>query len=642
MSIAPRIARQKIMKEAAHSFLNRRCVTGHPERSEGSGSFVGLRRSFATLRMTAPTDDSFLTPNSGFTLVEVMISVALVLFLVLGINAIFRTTSDTIGGGQAALRQSAELRNAFETLNADFSGFCGLDSQPVLMIYNQNVVAFRDQTDQNSDTQYLSSGKVDDALLLYDAKGNSFGPPRVSNTVPASVLYNNRNHRIDIVSFFSQGSFRRQTGGQNSQATNANGVVYQSAFTSDTAYIWYGHVRQPSLAVNNPANDWGNSFTYLPPGMMGLTPYTALTNPNNFFANQWVLGRMAILLADPQSGVIPPPNAPNTQASEEFLVQPNNPLPLSPFRYGNQTNINDTRRRLQTSLCDLAGVSLQKFRDNMVRPMVVNPAGTRMANWSSWFTPLLAGNRGTSANGSDAAAPFPNVNNSRPEDVLRFACKPWSNRTYAGNANAPLNIQDDLALQSPAFIRGCSQFIVEFAGDFVEQHNLPAPGQPINANSDKITAEKADGVLDFDTVQDSSGNFRRRVRWYGLERKYPDNGLPGGNRHYFDVRPLYRWLQFDLQQSDPLPFEKVNNSDVYPVNQGADTIGYTCAWSPYEMQWLADDDPNFKMSTGVTWKTNYPNGFMPWMIRLTIRVDDPSGKLPDGQTIQYIFNLPHP
>jgi prepilin-type N-terminal cleavage/methylation domain-containing protein len=583
--------------------------------------------------------------TSGFTLVEVMISVALVLFLVLGINAIFRTTSDTIGGGQAALRQSAELRNAFETLNADFSGLCGLDSQPVVVIYNQNVVAFRDQTDQNSDTAYLSTGAVDDALKTFDAKGNAFSPPRVGAANTASVLDDNRNHRIDIVSFFSQGSFRRQTGGQNSQAGSP---IYQSSFTSDTAYIWYGHVRQPG--VNNPAtNDWGNPFTYLPPGMMQnpvtSQPHTAVTNPNNFYANQWVLGRMAILLADPQSGIIPPPNAANAQASEEFLAQPsNNPPALSPFCIGTRTNINDPKRTTQTSLCDLAGVSLQKFRDNMVRPMVINPAGTRMANWSGWYTPLLAGNRSTNANPANGGNTQFNINNSRPEDVLRFACKPWSNRTYytANAATAALNIQDDLALQSPAFIRGCSQFIVEFAGDFVEQHNLPAPGQPINANSDKITAEKADGVLDFDTVQDSSGNFRRRVRWYGLERKYPDNGLPGGNRHYFDVRPLYRWLQFDLQQSDPLPFEKVTNSDVYPANQGADTIGYTCAWSPYEMQWLADDDPNFKMSSGVTWKTNYPNGFMPWMIRLTIRVDDPSGKLPDGQTIQYIFNLPHP
>jgi hypothetical protein len=29
------------------------------------------------------------------------------------------------------------------------------------------------------------------------------------------------------------------------------------------------------------------------------------------------------------------------------------------------------------------------------------------------------------------------------------------------------------------------------------------------------------------------------------------------------------------------------------------------------------------------------------MIRITVRLDDPAGRLPDGQTMEYIFNLPH-
>lgn len=39
--------------------------------------------------------------RGGFTLTELMISIALVLLILVGVNLIFRTTADTISAGQA-------------------------------------------------------------------------------------------------------------------------------------------------------------------------------------------------------------------------------------------------------------------------------------------------------------------------------------------------------------------------------------------------------------------------------------------------------------------------------------------------------------------------------------------------------------
>jgi hypothetical protein len=73
-----------------------------------------------------------------------------------------------------------------------------------------------------------------------------------------------------------------------------------------------------------------------------------------------------------------------------------------------------------------------------------------------------------------------------------------------------------------------------------------------------------------------------------------------------------------------------------------------CAWSPFDLQFPDPDDDATVLAQLVQkpdgqkpLKEAYPDGFMPWMIRITLRVDDANGRLPDGQTIQYVFSLPH-
>src|SRR5947209_20458033 len=51
--------------------------------------------------------------RAGFTLVELMVSIALALLLVIGINAVFKMSSDTVGTGM----QMGEITRQFRTVD---------------------------------------------------------------------------------------------------------------------------------------------------------------------------------------------------------------------------------------------------------------------------------------------------------------------------------------------------------------------------------------------------------------------------------------------------------------------------------------------------------------------------------------------
>jgi prepilin-type N-terminal cleavage/methylation domain-containing protein len=585
------------------------------------------------------------TRRAAFTLIELMISIALSLLLVAGINAIFRTTADTVSTGTAATNTARELRNAFDTMDADFSGFLDSASQPLLLIYNTNVTGFRDKVDEKSDTAYGTTPNEANALDESIAGAPALPTPTYNGM---SLRANNRNHRVDILSFFSSGKFRRQTG-----LTQGSQTTYQGQYASETAYIWYGHVNLPSSVTA----DWTIPSRYLPPGMtqIGGVTQNAGSNPNGFYGNQFVLGRHAILTADPQAGAggnyvfgngqpqaylvhpVLPPSPPPTSAQLMVPFAYNTPatfngsVPVPPDKSGNPYLIQDSR-------VDVADVSASKYLDRVKEASVVGPSNNR-SRVPSWYYPLLS-----------AKAPSTTVD---PGDTFRFACKPWLTRS---------NDQvEDTALNSPAFIKGCSQFIVEFAGDYAIQDPVAA-----NKTYGRIIGQGSDGVLDFDAIPVPRSNplrFQNRVRWYGLPRVYADNALRGvvnpAKPTAVDVLPVREFFAdpsrsaIPLAQVRTLPFERIGYSavaaaDAFPRQRPAQVKSYVCAFNPYDLQFpLAGEStgvlitPVVKPGGTAAMSAAYPKGFMPWMIRLTIRVDDANGRLADGQTIEYIFNLPH-
>jgi len=506
----------------------------------------------------------------GFTLVELMVSIAMVMLLMAGIYAVFDAASRTTGTG-AAVQQFTEAARSMERLMSDdFQHAAPARHMPCIVIYSEQAFTFADQMDMNGD----ADGKPETADLNRTGKELPLRP----------AVYNTRSHRIDRLVFFDindEKPFIRQTG-----RPGASGYAPEllSQGSSREAMLWYGHLALPGSAPG----------TFFGPEVRDLAK-----NPNNFFANDWCLGRTAMLL-DPtidmrgtpgQLGYIPPDN------TGKFLLTPlsgDSCIPGGPYIF--------------ESFIDVARTNVGDFRD---------------------------GDRNTNRLGTKDVA----TGAMRDAFDYRFRCKTQISR----GSNIPAMAQE-MAQTVPFLRRGVTQFIVEFAGDFVTQADLDAsvPG--------RITAPVPDGETDFVAIAGAGQQFTKQIRWYGMPRNVntSDDGVsqlirgkpnnrtvPNDLLDVVPVRDVYygAWQSFfpnnspQLQELMDMEFfvnDKVGDikpqsiADYAGLNGMPPGARYVCVFTP---QMLA-------------------SGRGPKLIRITMTINDPNGRLPEGQTVQYVFSLP--
>ena len=72
--------------------------------------------------MPYPTRHPPAGPPAGFTLVELLVTIGIVVFLMVGVASVFRITGDTIGAGQAASALNRDARAAQAVFAQDFGG----------------------------------------------------------------------------------------------------------------------------------------------------------------------------------------------------------------------------------------------------------------------------------------------------------------------------------------------------------------------------------------------------------------------------------------------------------------------------------------------------------------------------------------
>ena len=166
----------------------------------------------------------------GFTLLELMISIALVLLLVLGINQVFSLSSRTVGAGQAMSGIARDARSAQSVIYND-ARVAVIDDGPCFFIRSERQWAWRNAQDQQQD----QDGKVDS----FDLDRNNSETDSIDQ-IPTTT-YNHRNHRLDRMGFFARDLFRRQTGNEGQFAAD---------MTSNEAYVWYGHLKRASNSVD--------------------------------------------------------------------------------------------------------------------------------------------------------------------------------------------------------------------------------------------------------------------------------------------------------------------------------------------------------------------------------------------------------
>ena len=164
--------------------------------------------------------------------------------------------------------------------------------------------------------------------------------------------------------------------------------------------------------------------------------------------------------------------------------------------------------------------------------------------------------------------------------VYRFECRP--------NIPKPLT-GDGMALASTYFLGGCRECIIEFAGDYLTQDNNA--GALTYGNVIRI---EPDGILDFIVTRPMPTAPVRGVRWYGLDRDTNGDRLP-------DVQPIGVLPRAVAQPNvAPIEMEYVNN---------ANGSFYTCVWV----------------------------NSAPVMVRVSLKLQDPDGKLREGQWVEYVL-----
>ena len=534
--------------------------------------------------------------DPAFTLVELMVSIAMVLIIILGVNAIFKMASDTVNGGTA---MSAAVRDAraAQTVLYDDLRTAVINDGPMLLIRSERVPAFRNAADEAAD--------VDGNPLTQDFDNNNTeGEPNVPGELTPPLVFNNRNHRVDRLSFFSNHLYRRQTGTSSSSRTQ-----FVDVGSSNEAYIWIGHLDQPDFKT--PLTGSRGRFAHRGPGELPKD-----TNPNNYYATDWVLGRVVTLLREqPVPPGTPAAEAPNYFDDPDPSASPPTLVPLTPEGIAKERDSDGVRDRFSWSRYDIAQTSIGGFRQKL--STFITAAGTAAHDItprdpSTWYE-LLGGEWGSGKNSA------------------RFQGYPYPDRPLT-----PYGV----ARTAPVFLRGCTQFIVEYAGDYLKQD--PENGAIIGTYVDGTLG--VDGVVDYMYVADipfpgAAAQSVRKIRWYGMPRNVDPRddangpmilgGTSGSTKPntLVDVVPLRDLLTAagaNIPENFFEHFEGIPGMGNYATRTGVET-------DPHKMRYYAAWSPDDLKSGSLT---------RPKMLRITMTIDDPDGRITEGQTFEFVIDLP--
>lgn len=569
----------------------------------------------------------------GFTLVEVLISIGIALVLIVGISQIFALAQKTSGAGVSLVSAIESQRSIQNTLVEDMRNMVTGTGSPGLVIGSYSIPAFRNKLDAQA-----NRGSV---VQFNDTQGSGSLPYTASPAQAYEV--NDRIHRLDRLCFFARGHYESQT---------ADPPNYVSHVTSAEAFIWLGHLALPN---NQAITDWdpqspaGNNSPLADPAIDFVNPGASnglggslgpvSSNDNNAYASDWILSREVILLTPFR-----------------------NPQPVTGFQYTDRTS------------CPLSMWPAAVSTSTVGAPQ----APLYSSRYDVYYFPLILGDplnickQVYSTNPDFVDTWWQNVSGLFPAPVKpsyvyidrRYYANPFPTKPGAGSKNYSAYSKDPAAWMSgaaaqtaPIFVRGCSQFVVEYAGNFLTQNQ-----DTTSSNFGKIIAAAPDpsGKLDFIPVWDASiGTWRRQIRWYGFPRDVDGDGqvalnvvspFPGQSKAVplqpaYDTVPLNDVITAAGLLPNPyrdvpgksLGFEKSCPTDTY-ANGNMTSMNfiptptrppdpmrpyrsspYVCAWDPGAP---ATAEPR------------------PKMIRIVIGIDDPSGRLNSQQLFEYVFTLP--
>jgi hypothetical protein len=313
---------------------------------------------------------------------------------------------------------------------------------------------------------------------------------------------------------------------------------------------------------------------------------------------------MAMLLVEPNAtGQILDATLPN--GIPQHYIK--NGSGMSPLAQGSVAE-NDSAVKVHFSRYDLAGTSISGFKEILANNYA--PPATTL-----WWRRMMLDDADPSVTPVVAA-------------MRRFHAVPYVKK--------PLDSKD-FASMGPIFLPGCAQFMVEFAGDFLTQDST-------GTNIGKITAYGPDGETDFVAVGPTNQESKQ-IRWYGMPRDTDKDGhiwgtVPSGaptvgTNAMVDVVPLRDVLTAaSITPTIVAPDAFIERE--WPTPAPVADYLVPGAISPGMVNQI-DDARNYRYQ--VAWGPDRANMPYPSMIRITIVLEDPNGRLVDPPSYEYVFRL---
>ena len=638
--------------------------------------------------------------RGGFTITELMISVALVLILTLAIGLIFRTTSDTIGKSQAVGQVTRNLDAAAKSLQIDFTGTDSIDydtftddggilpnsEQVAIVISSFYVPTWANQTVAEADDQdYKTILNLNDELT---AKAQWFGASVTLDTTGDTVEdgavqllnYGQRTFRTDLLSFGTRGRFLSQTGTRDQ--------AFVVPHESGTAIVVYGHLK----VFNNNYELPNSTLSYSPPAEPVVSGALGnFANVNNVFADQFVLGRFALLFSEP--------NAASTAGGpDDYIVAKNqSDVPFFIRNWGSTDELSSNIRPFDTTAeaaryytsdgtvdfiqvddptpgtppddtspeqrvdlnwgrYDVMGVSATELRERIGFVAAETPAAAQPAHVRGAFR--------RTGTGGDPYSRKPAASDPAVGGGAINGQPWWQNWFYTNNQRVWINPYGqqpfDAGKMGQRFhylTPAARQFIVEYAGDYLEQD---ATGTIADVNGNGTVIEP-DGQIDF--IIDTAG--RRLTRFYGFPRDVDgdqdielyestdSDPVTTGRYTSPDVFPLKDMvgingagtaesvadnatdaLAFPHEKLVPVVQRTLTYGDTPATTPGPYTVRYVCAWGPDELDGLFTSDDHAPATTSF----DFPLG--PKLIRVVVEASDTEGKLEAPLQTELVFRVP--
>ena len=210
---------------------------------------------------------------AAFTLIELMVAVALLSLVIVGVSLAFKSTITAVNTANAATDTFAGVQTVERQLSADLHG---LDKSGFLVI-RQRLVA---TLGYNAATSYHQGDHVLDAGTQYIALRDvpaGLGAPSAVGSPYWQVSYD----YADQLVFMAHGRFPNMSGAMTGGVAPFS-ITFADRTVADAGVVWYGHVL--------PVNVGEGTYTAASDPMTGIDPAV----PAN--ETQMILGRHVFLM----------------------------------------------------------------------------------------------------------------------------------------------------------------------------------------------------------------------------------------------------------------------------------------------------------------------------------------------------------